>query len=313
MADVTPECLRIVTVDDVYAAAVGAAARRQHHEDPRALGRRRCRGRPRAPRGGGRARAVGRGAVERPRRGGHPLSLGGEPDRERAGRDRRSGHGLDQGVGPPAAARRPQLPRAVRVEGRLALVVRRAVPPPLDGRAAPRARDRDPCTGSSTAEAPDEVETLGLSPEDTLLVERTCRRARRPVPRPAPAHRLSRRAQASRPWCAPAALERGQGAGSPRPRPARRAASRPVREDRRPPSLFLSHAAFWRARAEGRTAVDRVRALLRPPDPRRGGERPRGRSWSRSGRGGVPPARRAGTGCAEWLRLRGDGGTRTST
>ena len=39
--------------------------------------------------------------------------------------------------------RRAELPRAARVEGRVALVVRRALPAPLHGLAAPRARDRD--------------------------------------------------------------------------------------------------------------------------------------------------------------------------
>ena len=185
-----------MTVDDVYAAAAALLRGGAPHEDARPLGRRRRRGRARAPRGRA-PRSCSGTASGRPRstRPGIPYRSAAEPDRGRAGRDRRGGHGLDEGLGPPPAAGRPQLPRAARLEGRLALVVRRALPPPLDGGARATCASIETVHRILDAEAPDEVETVGLSPEDTLLVERTCTRARRAVPRPAPAHPLARRAQ----------------------------------------------------------------------------------------------------------------------
>jgi CDP-glycerol:poly(glycerophosphate) glycerophosphotransferase len=98
------------------------------------------------------------------------------------------------------------------------------------------------------AEAPDELETVGLSPEDTLLVERTCtahgvlfhgprRLSRFPADRKVAAVVRSSR------WNAAKALvteAKARLAGPPSAPP----------EGAAPTVLFLSHAAFWRARAE---------------------------------------------------------------
>ncbi len=99
------------------------------------------------------------------------------------------------------------------------------------------------------AEAPDEVDTVGLSPEDTVLVARTCTARgvlflgpRRLRHFPA-AGRVAAVVRSSR-WNAAKALltaAKARLAGSP-PAPPESAA---------PTVLFLSHAAFWRARAEG--------------------------------------------------------------
>jgi hypothetical protein len=99
------------------------------------------------------------------------------------------------------------------------------------------------------AESPDELETVGLSPEDTLLVERTCtargvlfhgprRLTRFPAGRKvAGIERLAR-------WNAVkgiATAAKARLAGKPTAPPS----------GSEPTVLFLSHAAFWRARAEG--------------------------------------------------------------
>lgn len=117
------------------------------------------------------------------------------------------------------------------------------------------------------AEAPDEVETVGLSPEDTLLVERTCTARgvlfhgpRRLTGSPA-AGKVGRVLRQSR-WNAAKAIltaAKARLAGPP-PVPPPTAA---------PTVLFLSHAAFWRARDEGPPWGDRV---LAPPREHRGVE-----------------------------------------
>lgn len=104
------------------------------------------------------------------------------------------------------------------------------------------------------AEAPDEVETVGLSPEDTLLVERTCTAhgvlfhgPRRLTQFPA-ARRVAGVVRASR-WNAAKALATAAKARLAGPPPAPPPAEEPT-------VLFLSHAAFWRARGEGDEAVE---------------------------------------------------------
>ena len=99
------------------------------------------------------------------------------------------------------------------------------------------------------AEAPDEVETVGLSPDETLLVERTCTSRgvlfhgpRRLTSFPA-ARKVAAVVRRSR-WNAAKAIvttAKARLAGPP-PAPA---------EAPEPTVLFLSHAAFWRTREEG--------------------------------------------------------------
>ena len=100
------------------------------------------------------------------------------------------------------------------------------------------------------AETPDEVETVGLSPEDTLLVERTCtargvlfQGPRRLTGSPA-GRKVASVVRRSR-WNAAKALltaAKARLAGPPQAPP----------ESAQPTVLFLSHAAFWRARDEER-------------------------------------------------------------
>ena len=97
-------------------------------------------------------------------------------------------------------------------------------------------------------EAPDEVETVGLSPEDTLLVDRTCRaravlfHGPRRLTRFPAARKVAAVVRSSR-WNAAKAVltaTKARLAGPP-PTPS---------ESPAPTVLFLSHAAFWRGRAE---------------------------------------------------------------
>ena len=99
------------------------------------------------------------------------------------------------------------------------------------------------------AESPDEVETIGLSAEDTLLAERVCvargvlfQGPRRITPYPGArrAAAVMRRAR----WNSVKAMATAAKARLAGP-PAAPAASAATRV------LFLSHAAFWRAGAEG--------------------------------------------------------------
>jgi hypothetical protein len=99
------------------------------------------------------------------------------------------------------------------------------------------------------SEAPDEVETIGLSPEDTLLAERVCvargvlflgPKRLAPYPGARQAAAVMRRAR----WNAVkarATAAKARLAGPPEAPPASGA----------PRVLFLSHAAFWRPAAEG--------------------------------------------------------------
>ncbi len=104
------------------------------------------------------------------------------------------------------------------------------------------------------AEAPDELETVGLSPEDTLLVERTCTargvlfHGPRRLTRFPAAGKVAAVVRSSR-WNAAKALLTAAKARLAGPPPA------PPPEPA-PTVLFLSHAAFWRARAEGEDAVE---------------------------------------------------------
>ena len=152
-------------------------------------------------------------------------------------------------------------------------------------------------------EAPDEVESIGLSPEDTLLVERTCT-ARGVLfhgPRRLTRHPGARKAAAvvrrSR-WNAAKAMvtaAKARLAGPPAPPPT----------GERPVALFLSHAAFWRPSGDDGEArehyFDRVipaaeAAGLAPyvvaVGPRaafrRRGPAARLRDWLRLGDGGEP-------------------------
>lgn len=99
------------------------------------------------------------------------------------------------------------------------------------------------------AEAPDELETVGLSPEDTLLVERTCTargvlfHGPRRLTRFPAARKVAAVVRSSR-WNAAKALLTAAKARLAGPPPA-------PPEGPAPTVLFLSHAAFWRARAEG--------------------------------------------------------------
>ena len=98
-------------------------------------------------------------------------------------------------------------------------------------------------------ETPDEVETVGLSAEETLLVERTCTaravlfQGPRRLTRFPSARKVAAVVRASR-WNAAKSLvtlAKARLAGPPAPPP----------QGSVPTALFLSHAAFWRARAEG--------------------------------------------------------------
>ena len=174
MADVTPECLRIVTVDDVYAAAAGAAAG-----------------------GGPRMKTLvlwGDGGVEAARArhedGAALLLWDGERSTalDAAGIPYRSAASLTAGA-------QDEIDEAA-----MAWTKEWGRRPLLDGRSfrelfawkgvslwwfaelylhhstdAPRhVRVIESVHRILDAEAPDELETVGLSPEDTLLVERTC-------------------------------------------------------------------------------------------------------------------------------------------
>lgn len=99
------------------------------------------------------------------------------------------------------------------------------------------------------AETPDEVETIGLAPEDTLLVERTCTargvlfHGPRRLTRYPSARKVAAVVRESR-WNAAKSLltaAKARLAGTPAPPPGAPA----------PTALFLSHAAFWKARTEG--------------------------------------------------------------
>jgi hypothetical protein len=104
------------------------------------------------------------------------------------------------------------------------------------------------------AEAPEEVESVGLSPEDTLLVERTCTargvlfHGPRPLRHFPAARKVAAVVRSSR-WNEAKALATAAKArlAGPPPAPA---------EGGAPSVLFLSHAAFWRARGEGDEAVE---------------------------------------------------------
>jgi hypothetical protein len=98
------------------------------------------------------------------------------------------------------------------------------------------------------AEAPDEVETIGLSPEDTLLVERTCTargvlfHGPRRISGSPGARKVASVLRRSR-WNATKAMLTAAKARFAGPPPAPPASGQPT-------VLFLSHAAFWRARDE---------------------------------------------------------------
>jgi hypothetical protein len=104
------------------------------------------------------------------------------------------------------------------------------------------------------AEAPDEVETVGLSAEETVLFERTC--TARGVLFHGP-RRLGR-AHAGRGVAAVARQARLNAAKAAMTALKARLAGPPPAPPAsdRPRVLFLSHAAFWRARAEGADEVE---------------------------------------------------------
>ena len=104
------------------------------------------------------------------------------------------------------------------------------------------------------AEAPEEVETVGLSAEDTILLERTC--TARGILFHGPTRiggsggaravaAVVRQARVNAAKAAVTALKARIAGAPPAPSPADR-----------PRVLFLSHAAFWRARAEGSDEVE---------------------------------------------------------
>ena len=312
-----PECLRLVTVDDVYAAAARllldggfARRRRARREDARPLGRRR-RGAARARRARARARAWDASGAARARRGrASPIARGRRPEpRSAQDADRRGGHapGRRTGAGGPcwtaAASASCSTGRASRSGGSPSCTstTRRDAP-------ALRARHRDLPPRCSTREAPDEVEAVGLAPEDTLLLARTCTargvlfHGRRAGARGCAALRARRAVAASSRWNTVKALaDRGSRPRLAGPPPA-------ARRDGRRTVLFLSHAAFWRERARrGDGAPRAYEHYFDRADPRAGGRGRRcGRSWCAVG----PRAafRRRGAARArsrDWLRLRG--------
>ena len=213
------------------------------------------------------------------------------------GRGGHRGRALDEGVGPAASSRRPQLPRSLRMEGRVALVVRRAVPPPLDGGHARSCGSSRPSPGCSTRRGRTRWKRHGLpktrrfSPPGPAWRAECCSMAA-----PCSARRVAavsavrRRARwnALKAW---ATAAKARGLRPPRPRLVRGARV----------ALFLSHAAFWRERTSDAGCAARVRALLRPVDPRPGRGRRAPAVRGAVGRG--PPSAGAGwasgwrTGC----------------
>ena len=154
------------------------------------------------------------------------------PGRGSRGRGGHGGRALDEGVGTASASRRLQLPRSLRLEGRLALVVRGAVPPPLDGGHAVRARHRDRAPAARRGGGRTRwrrtacPKTRRCSPRGPAWRAECCSMAAR-------VRRAPRRARVRR--AAARALERGQGLGdggqgrgapAPRPRPVRAHPSR---------------------------------------------------------------------------------------
>ena len=231
-----PECLRLVGVDAVYAQrALLAVAARRGASGARVKtlvfwGRRR----------GPRAARAGRGGALRAleRRG----ARSARPDADAADE---AAMAWTKELGPPAAARRPQLPRAARLEGRLALVVRGAVPPPLDARRPRYVRTIETLRRAARARAAGRGRGGRASRRGRGPARRAhLRRARRAVPR--------------------AGARARRGAAHARGRPGRAALEH--REDRRS-ARSRPRSRGPRPRRRARTAADRCSSC---PTPRSG-------------------------------------------
>ena len=258
----------------------------------RRIRRRRPGARPRALSGHTRGLVGGGRGGTAKRRGARPRRLGLRLGR-RSGSHRRGGHRLDQGLGHAERVGRSQHPRAARLEGRLAVVVRRAVPAPLDfvsalraadrgllsrprGGAARRGRGRGPAGGGGGA-----ARTHLHRPPHPLSWSR---------PAPSAGPRLAHAARL------PAGAHgRAEVRGHRRQDGPGRSASGARRRRAAARALPVPRRVLARAPGPGGGGAGGVRALLRPDPARRGrgGRSPRLRR-GRGPAGRLPPSRRLG-------------------
>ena len=286
------------------------ATRRPPREGARLLGRRPCAVARAHAEGGARIllwSAAGRGEpAPRPasRSRASPTAGRGRPRGRRRGR-----HRLDQGLGPAAAARRPELPRALdRGRASRSGGSRSCTSTTPRGSPAARARRSRRCSRVLEAERPDEVEAVGLAAGEALLLARACT-ARGVLfhgPPPAPRRgggRWSASSLRSRWNTAEDAAGRGQGARSPAApaapaaRPAHACSSSPT-----PRSGGEREAGDGAAAEPYEHYFDRL-----IPGIARDGRRC-SRSWWRSGRAPPSAAGARASGWREWLALAGGDG-----